>query len=64
MRTGVTAEVSAVDHERLVAIVADRNSPQKHVWPRIVLLTVEGRGTAEIVRQAQVAKTAVWLNLD
>jgi hypothetical protein len=28
MRTGITVEVSA----RLEAIVADRNSPQKHVW--------------------------------
>ena len=49
------------DRERLVAVAADRNSPQKHVWrARIVLLTAEGLGTAEIMRQAQVAKTAVW----
>ena len=61
MRTGVTVDVSPADHERLVAVSADRNSPQKHVWrARIVLLTVAGLGTAEIMRQAQVAKTAVW----
>jgi hypothetical protein len=37
------------------------DGPQKHVWPsRIVLLTTDRLGTAEIMRQAQVAKTAVW----
>ena len=41
--------------------MADRNSPQKHVWrARIVLLTAAGCGTNEIMRQAGVAKTAVW----
>ncbi len=61
MRTGVTVDVSSADRERLLAISADRNSPQKHVWrARIVLLTAEGHGTAEIMRQAGVAKTAVW----
>ena len=61
MRTGITVEVSAADRERLVAVIADRNSPQKYVWrARIVLLTAEGRGTAEIIREAGVAKTAVW----
>jgi hypothetical protein len=61
MRTGITVTVSPEDHRRLVAIVTDRNSPQKHVWrAQIVLLTAAGRGTAEIMRQADVAKTAVW----
>src|SRR5215207_5334796 len=32
MREGITVEVSAADRARLRAIVADRNSPQKHVW--------------------------------
>ena len=32
MRTGIVVEVSAADRARLKAIVADRNSPQKHVW--------------------------------
>jgi transposase len=41
--------------------VADRNSPQKHVWrAQIMLLTADGCGTAEIMRQAGVSKTAVW----
>jgi transposase len=61
MRTGISIDVTTDDRERLLAIVHDRNSPQKHVWrARIVLLTADGRGTAEIMRQAGVAKTAVW----
>ncbi len=61
MRTGVVVDVSPTDRERLVAIAVDRNSPQKHAWrARIVLLTDEGCGTAQIMREAGVAKTAVW----
>jgi transposase len=61
MRTGIRVAVSAADRDRLEAIVADRNSPQKHVWrARIVLLTADGVGTNEIMRQSGKAKTAVW----
>src|SRR5271163_2403778 len=61
MRTGVRVELSAADRQHLAAIVADRNSPQKHVWrAQIVLLTTEGCGTAEIMRRANISKTAVW----
>jgi transposase len=61
MRTGIEVEVSATDRVQLDAIVADRNSPQKHVWrAQIVLLTADGCGTSEIMRQAQVSKTTVW----
>lgn len=61
MRTGITVDVTASDRQRLAAIVADRNSPQKHVWrANIVLLTAEGCGTTEIMRRAGVSKTAVW----
>jgi len=61
MRTGVIVDVSPADRDRLVAVLADRDSPQKHFWrARIVLLTADGLGTAEIMRQARVAKTAVW----
>ena len=61
MRTGVIVEVSATDRKRLAAIVADRNAPQKHVWrARIVLLTADGCGTAEIMRRTGTSKTAVW----
>ena len=61
MRTGISFTVSTADRARLEAIVADRNSPQKHVWRcRIVLLTAAGLGTNAIMREAGVAKTAVW----
>jgi len=61
MRTGITVVAHRKDHKRLLAIAADRNSPQKHIWrARILLLTAAGHGTAKIMRQAGVAKTAVW----
>jgi transposase len=54
-------KLSATDRAALKAVVANRNSPQKHVWrARIVLLTGEGRGTAEIMRRTGKSKTAVW----
>jgi Winged helix-turn helix len=61
MREGISIEVRAADRERLAAVVADRNSPQKHVWrARIILATAEGCGTAEIMRRAGVSKPYVW----
>jgi transposase len=61
MRTGIIIQITPEDRLRLEAIAVDRNSPQKHVWrAKIVLLTASGSGTAEIMRQAGVAKTAVW----
>jgi hypothetical protein len=44
-----------------VAIVTDRNSPQKHVWrAHIVLLSADGCGTMEITRRTGTSKTSVW----
>jgi transposase len=61
MRRTISISLDASEHSRLEAIAADRNSPQKHVWrARIVLLTAAGLHTAEIMRQAGVAKTCVW----
>src|SRR5437763_1741682 len=61
MRQGIVVDVSAADRARLEAVVADRNSPQKHAWrARIVLLSADGRGTAEIMRRTGKSKTAVW----
>src|SRR6202162_5740759 len=61
MRTGITVDVTANDRQRLAAIVADRNSPQKHVWrANIVLLTAAGHGTAEIMQATGKAKTVIW----
>ena len=60
MREGTTIEVSAADRARLEAVVADRNSPQKHVWrARIVLATAEGLGTNAIVRRTGKSKLCV-----
>jgi transposase len=61
MREGISIEVSAADRGRLERLVADRSSPQKHVWrARIVLATAAGCGTAEIMRRARVSKPTVW----
>jgi transposase len=61
MREGIVVDVSAADRARLEAVVANRNSRQKHVWrARIVLLTADGRGTVEIMRRTGKSKTAVW----
>jgi transposase len=61
MRKGIIVEVDAADRARLEAVVADRNSPQKHVWrARIVLLTADGFGTAEIMRRGGTSTVAVW----
>ena len=61
MRAGIRVELSAADRQQLAAIVADRNSPQKHVWrAQIVLLTAAGCGTAEVMRRTDTSKTAVW----
>jgi len=61
MREGISVGVSAADCDRLAVVVADRNSPQKHVWrARIILATAEGCGTAEIMRRAGVSKPCVW----
>src|SRR5882672_7128028 len=61
MRKDVVVDVSPADRPRLEAIVADRNSPQKHVWrARIILLTAAGVGTVEITRRVGKSKNCVW----
>ena len=61
MRTGIRVDVSAADRARLEAIMADRNSPQKHVWrAQIVVLTADGLGTNEIMRRTDKSKTCLW----
>jgi hypothetical protein len=50
-----------LDRSALEAVVANRNSPQKHVWrAKIVLMTADGHGTAEIMRATGKAKTVIW----
>ena len=61
MRRDVEIRLGPGDWERLAAVVADRNSTQKHAWrARIILATAEGCGTAEIMRRAGVSKPCVW----
>ena len=61
MRTGVTVELSPEDRVRLNKLVANRNTPKKHAWrAEIVLLTVDGVGTMEIMRRTGQSKPTVW----
>src|SRR4051794_21992567 len=61
MREPCCLWLSAIDRARLAALVADRNSPQKHVWrARIVLLSADRLGTVEIMRRTGKAKPSVW----
>ena len=61
MRGNLELFVSLADRARLAAIVADRNSPQKHVWrAAVVLLTGDRVGTAEIMRRTGLSKPSVW----
>src|SRR5215211_5978005 len=61
MRTGISIDVSPSNHRRLEALVRDRNTAQKHVWrAEIVLLSLAGIGTVEIMRRTGKSKTCVW----
>jgi transposase len=61
MRGNLGVFVGAADRARLAAIVADRNRPQKHVWrARVVLLSADRLGTAEIMRRTGLSKPSVW----
>ena len=53
--------VSAADRQRLAAILADRNRPQKHVArARIILHSAERLEVAEVARRAGISRPAVW----
>src|ERR1700751_2985238 len=61
MHQRTNIRLSAADRRALEAAVANRNSPQKHVWrAKIVLLAADGRGTAEIMQATSKAKTVIW----
>ena len=61
MRAGKSLSVSPIDIRRLRRLVQDRNARQKHAWrAEIVLLTADGVGTSEIMRQTGKSKTCVW----
>jgi transposase len=61
MRTGITITLKPSDRRRLQALSRDRNAAQKHVWrAQIVLLSADGVGTNEIMRETGKSKTCVW----
>src|SRR5207302_9853251 len=61
MHERTNIQLSRADRSKLEAVVANRNSPQEHVWQaKIVLLTADGRGTAEIMQATGKAKTVIW----
>ncbi len=61
MRTGIAFQLSPEDRARLERVVADGNTPQKHVWrAQIVLLSADGVGTMEIMRRTGQSKPTVW----
>src|SRR5258708_39388284 len=61
MHERTNIHLSRSERSSLEAVVANRNSPQKHAWrAKIVLLTANGRGTAEIMQATGKAKTAIW----
>ena len=61
MRTGISLIVTPAVRRRLKAVARNRNSPQKHVWrAKIILLSADGVGTNEIMRQTGTSKTCVW----
>ena len=53
--------LSVEDRQRLAAVLADRNRPQKHVArARIILHSAERLDVAEVARRAQISRPAVW----
>src|SRR3954470_21293739 len=60
MHQGATIRVSPADRRRLDAIVADRNSRQKHVWrAKVALAAADGHGTTAIGRCAGLSRPSV-----
>lgn len=61
MREGVSIKIEAGERDRLETIVADRNTPQKHVWrAQIVLMSADDVGTNAIRTATGKSKTTVW----
>ena len=59
MHERTNIQLNAIDRSALEAVVANRNSAQKHAWrAKIVLMTADGYGTAEIMRATGKAKKA------
>jgi len=60
MHQGTAVHVSPADRRRLEAIVADRNSPQKHVWrAKVALASADGHGTTAIGHRTGLSRPSV-----
>ena len=61
MAQSVSVVVGAEDRGRLVAVIGDRNRPQKHVQrARIVLLSAQRLPVLAVAAQAGVSRPSVW----
>jgi transposase len=61
MAQTVCSFLSAEDRQRLAAILADRNRPQKHAARvRIILHSAARLDVAEVARRAGISRPAVW----
>ena len=57
MHERTNIRLSGAERSALEAVVANRNSPQKHVWrAKIVLMTADAHGTADIMRLLRAAE--------
>src|SRR3954462_7819177 len=60
MREQIALHVPPAARASLEAVVADRNSPQKHVWrAKVVLAAADGPRTAAIGRRAGPSRAPV-----
>jgi transposase len=61
MRTGISITLTPADRRRLEAITKDRNAAPKHAWrAAIVLLSADGVGTNEVMRQTGKSNACLW----
>ena len=57
----VSPIVSPADRERLAAVIADRNRPQKHVQrAEIILLSAERLSVLEVAARSGASRPSVW----
>jgi hypothetical protein len=61
MRAGIVVSVTPEDRIRLQAIVADRNTRQKHAArARVIVATADSCGTTEVMRRSGLSNPVVW----
>jgi transposase len=61
MGAGIVVLVTPQDRIRLEAIVADRNTRQKHAArARVIVATADGCGTTGIMRRSGLSKPVAW----